>query len=56
MFILFGPRGYSLLQFIIFKNETVSEKEATLINHNYLSNQTGGKSATVEDKYDIRLI
>ena len=56
MFILFGLRGYFPLLFIIFKNDTVSEKEVTLVNHNYLSNQTRGKSATFEGKYDIRMI
>lgn len=43
-------------QFIIFKNEGVSKREVTLLNQNYLSNQRGGKSATVEGKDDVRTI
>lgn len=49
-------RFFFLLKLIIFKNEGVSKHEVTLVDHNYLSNQTVQKSATVQDKYDRRMI
>lgn len=47
---------FSSLNSSFFLNKGVSKSKVTLVDHNNLSNQTGEISATVEGKYDRRVI